>query len=57
VSVQTLKSRLALNDGRDEEGCQQRECRRDDEVDQRLAISIFEDVGLGLPDRDDERIT
>jgi hypothetical protein len=57
VSVKALKSRLALNDGRDEEGCQQRQCRRDDEVDQRLAIRIFEDVGLGLADRHDERMT
>jgi hypothetical protein len=57
VPVQALKSRLALNDGCDEEGRQQRERRRDAQVDQRLAIRIFEDVGLGLPDRYDERIT
>jgi hypothetical protein len=49
VSVQALKSRLALNDGCDEEGRQQRQRRRDAEVDQRLAIRIFERCGPGSP--------
>jgi hypothetical protein len=55
--IQALEDRLALNDRRDEESGQQRQCRRDAEVDQRLTIRIFEDMGLGFADRDDERIT
>jgi hypothetical protein len=54
--IQTLEKRLALNDGREEECRHQRQCRRDAEVDKRLAIRIFEDMGLGFAERDDERI-
>ncbi len=48
---------MALNDGHDEECCHHRQCRRDANIDQSLAIGIFENVGLGLADCDDERIT
>ena len=55
--IEALENRLALNDGRDEERGQQRQHRREPEIDQRLAMRALEDMGLGFADRDDERIT
>jgi hypothetical protein len=55
--IEALEGRLALNDGHDEERRHRCECHRDAEVDQRLAIRVLKDAGLGFANGDDERIS